>query len=411
MIKNKKAAIIPIWVPGLVLVAFVVLTTAVIFLNQKFGKLPNIGESQQQVFEAAMAAENSLVYLDASANLAAQQAVVGTAFEGGYSFEPKCGTYMGFNLWTAKDAECYPSPEDVKSSILYHIDAGLKIYLSNYKELNLPADYRYSAVSPKLTVVGSAINNIQIDVISRAEAVKTPVAGVPVTTPTTPTIPTVNYIPLVKYTPAKTDKDALANIYKNYGTLIKEASVKYKVPEEMIAGIIMMESTGNPNLVNKEQGCSGIAQFCRTTAYQYGLCDCKLSDGSNCPPSGGSGRRYCIEKDDRLIPEKEIDAEAHYLGDLLVAFDRYSDKKKFAVASYTIGKGVILKAIKKAENTGKIDPKWEDVAEQLTPDLLTYFKTYSEQDKTVKIVKQIYIPKTTSFQEVYASLEVGTALA
>jgi soluble lytic murein transglycosylase-like protein len=397
--KSKKAAIIPVWVPGLVFISLIVLTTSVIYLNDKLTNLTAIGEAQQQVFEAAIAAENTLIYIDSAASISARQAIIDTAFDGGY-MEDKCGeSYFGFKMWTTKGDECYPEIKDTKDAFIYTTNNNLNGYLVKYEELDLLVDYKYSIVQPQITIVGSPIKNLQIET--------KPTTPVPTTPPVvTPTTTAYKKLILREYTPSKTSRDALQKIYDNYGTLISEASVKYGVSEDLLAGGIMQESTGNPNAVSPT-GCKGIAQFCAPTAYEYGLCDCKLSDGSDCPKRGGRGKRYCAERDDRTNVAMSIDAEARYYQYLLGknVFGKYTDQKKFAVAAYNVGLGVILNAIKK---TGKDNPSWEEVSAQLTPDLITYFKILA--DKTNKVVEvNNYVVRVTGYETVYASLPQGTA--
>jgi hypothetical protein len=175
MMKSKKAAIVPVWVPGLVLISLIVLTTSVIYLNKKVADLPAVGEAQQQVFETAVTAEKALVYIDTSANLAAQQAIFDLAYGGGYERELKqdCGEYLGFNLWTTSEyGDCYPKEDTTKLNFEDKFISSFSSYLSPYTEIKLPTDYRITEAEigdNLMVIIGSAFSNIRIPIYATAE--------------------------------------------------------------------------------------------------------------------------------------------------------------------------------------------------------------------------------------------------
>lgn len=84
---------------------------------------------------------------------------------------------------------------------------------------------------------------------------------------------------------------------QNYSTLIQNASQKYGVPADLIAAVIQVESSGNPNAASGT-GPVGLMQVSNAVAKDYGY-----------------------EKHERLDPAKNIDMGTRYLRDNLKAFN------------------------------------------------------------------------------------------
>jgi len=88
--------------------------------------------------------------------------------------------------------------------------------------------------------------------------------------------------------------------------------------QALLRGLVSQESGGDPNAISAT-GATGVGQFTKTTAKQYGLID---ADGN----------------DNRTDPAKNTDATAHYFSDLL---KQYQGDPKKALAAYYSGPGAI----------------------------------------------------------------------
>jgi hypothetical protein len=115
-------------------------------------------------------------------------------------------------------------------------------------------------------------------------------------------------LPIPSSSPNVAGLGSLAETYKRWGALIREASQRYGVPECQILAHIYQESRGNPNAISPV-GAGGLMQLMPDTARELGLSvpDC---DWKNSP-------FICYENyrgsDERFNPERNIMAGAHYL--------------------------------------------------------------------------------------------------
>ena len=217
--KSKKAAIVPVWVPGLVLISLIVLTTSVIYLNQKVTNLTVVGEAQQQVFETAATAEKALVYTDAAAGLSAQQTIFDLAYGGGYELKQGCGWYLGFNMWATSEDDCYPEEDIVESNFEDSFLNSFSGYLSLYTEINLSTDYEITEIGENpVAVIGSAFSNIRIPIYATAE--RLPQVTQPTVSGVTPTITGITSIikpPKVTYTQSQAEiKSTIIRLAQKY---------------------------------------------------------------------------------------------------------------------------------------------------------------------------------------------------
>jgi hypothetical protein len=209
--KNKKAAIIPVWVPGLVFISLIVLTTSVIYLNKKITDLPVVGEAQQQVFETAAIGEKALVYADAAASLAAQQAIFDLAYNGGdYSTKQA----LGFTAWASSEYENYPEEESLKSNFEDSFLNSISSYLALYTEIKLPTDYKITEIGENpMVITGSAFSNIKIEIFATAERLPE------VTQPVAPgAVQEIRPKKIEKFTESQAEiKDMIYQIAEKYG--------------------------------------------------------------------------------------------------------------------------------------------------------------------------------------------------
>ncbi len=201
------------------------------------------------------------------------------------------------------------------------------------------------------------------------------------------------------YTTTPSTQAMLAQIHTNYGTIIEDAIKGTTISKALVIGLIAQESKGNPDAVSGT-GCQGLMQFCKETAYNYGLCD----------------NKKCSEKDDRTVPEKAIPAGIKLLADKMESFTSYTDKEYFALAAYNGGVGVVKKAI---EATGKKDPTWQEVSAALDQEIIAvvysdafsstvYEENFGTTENRNKKVREIqdYAEKVLSYYHAYLALSL-----
>lgn len=123
-----------------------------------------------------------------------------------------------------------------------------------------------------------------------------------------------------------------------YAPVIEHCARKYNVPVELICGVILQESGGNPRAVS-HCGATGLMQLMPGTAKRFG---CKNS----------------------FDPVQNIDAGTRYLRFLL---DRFDGKLELAVAGYNAGEHNVEK------HGNKIPPFAETRA--YVPNVLGFTKT------------------------------------
>ncbi len=171
-------------------------------------------------------------------------------------------------------------------------------------------------------------------------------------------------------------KDAqrvLATIKKEgYDKIIREAT-QDKKERAMVAAIIATESGGNNKAVSPTR-CSGLMQFCESTAKGFSV-PCGKGVCYVCDKGG------CSKQDNRANPEIAIPAGLKLLKDKMRAIEtctgaqsQYTYREIFGLAAYNGGEGVICKAIKA---TGKPDPTWEEVKGKIDAKLLRMMPVYN----------------------------------
>lgn len=127
----------------------------------------------------------------------------------------------------------------------------------------------------------------------------------------------------------------------NYDNIIKEESLKVGWDWRLLASLIYQESRFNPDAVSWA-GAFGIMQMMPFTAAKFGI------DGASSPAAQiRAGVRFIHWLDLQLesyVPDKQ-------------------ERIKFILASYNIGMGHVLDAIKLADKYGKNPQIWEDNVE------------------------------------------------
>lgn len=113
----------------------------------------------------------------------------------------------------------------------------------------------------------------------------------------------------------------------DYGTTIDAAAAEWGVDSHLLAGLLQVESGGDPNAVSPA-GAIGIAQFIPSTAAQYGV--------------------------DPTDPKSSIYGAAHYLHDLIAKFGDVN----LAVIAYNAGPGNVQKYGLAAQQVQGADPNY-----------------------------------------------------
>ncbi len=158
------------------------------------------------------------------------------------------------------------------------------------------------------------------------------------------------------YTPQQSVVDAIVTNYNSTIANLPGGEDHHR----LVAAVVAAESGGNPNAVSPTNA-KGLMQFIGSTAIQYGLCS----------------EQGCDVWDDRLIPDRALNAGSRYLIDLKAMFSSMDiiNQEKHAIASYNGGEGLIKLAVKK---TGRLNPGWDETAAQLTEELLSSTRTYAD---------------------------------
>ncbi|MCX7910048.1 MAG: lytic transglycosylase domain-containing protein [Endomicrobia bacterium] len=103
-------------------------------------------------------------------------------------------------------------------------------------------------------------------------------------------------------------------------SLIKEKAKKYNIDPLLFYYLIEQESSFR-NCLTSPKGARGLGQLMPATARRYGL-------------------KVNSEIDERCIPEKNLDASARYLRDLLIMFQ---GNIPLALAGYNAGENAVIK--------------------------------------------------------------------
>lgn len=98
----------------------------------------------------------------------------------------------------------------------------------------------------------------------------------------------------------------------SHAKLIQEAAVRHNVPVELICGVILQESGGNPHAIS-HAGAKGLMQLMPQTARRFGV-------------------------KNSLDPAENIDGGTRYLRWLL---DRYDGNIELTLAGYNAGEGAV----------------------------------------------------------------------
>lgn len=132
-------------------------------------------------------------------------------------------------------------------------------------------------------------------------------------------------------------------VSSQYDALILAKTQKYNISPELYSRLIQAESNFDASAQRNPGAPVGLGQLTESTARQYGL----------------------VGLDNLKNPEKNLEASAHYLSDLIKMFSGYTDKLALAVASYNTGQGRVLEAIKNLQAQGIKDPTFGQIAPTL----------------------------------------------
>ncbi|MEM4268179.1 MAG: transglycosylase SLT domain-containing protein [Candidatus Woesearchaeota archaeon] len=134
-------------------------------------------------------------------------------------------------------------------------------------------------------------------------------------------------------------------IYQNYNLQKYKSEV---FSDCGMAALIAMESSGNPYASSKESTSKGLLQFIAGTAFQYGLCD----------------NKDCTGRDDRLNPEKSIEAGYNYINDINNKIAKYNihpaDREKVLITGFFLGDGCVIKILESIGQKQQIT--WSDMS-------------------------------------------------
>jgi soluble lytic murein transglycosylase-like protein len=143
--------------------------------------------------------------------------------------------------------------------------------------------------------------------------------------------------------------------YHNYGRflrtyrwhrIIRKAEQRYRIEENLLAGLIMQESMGNPLELNSgDDGGAGLMMFQPGTARQYGLKTFGTSKNTGRDIAHGRQLRNLVIQrkfsytelsrlDERFHVEKSVNAGARFLSEL---YERHHSWDK-ALSAYNRGK-------------------------------------------------------------------------
>ncbi|SDT84759.1 membrane-bound lytic murein transglycosylase MltF [Desulfobacula phenolica] len=138
-----------------------------------------------------------------------------------------------------------------------------------------------------------------------------------------------------------------------YKKIIVEESMKYDFDWKLLAAAIYQESHFNPNAISFTN-VMGLMQVTTVTAEEMGI-------------------------ENRLIPAQSIKAGIKYLDKMVKRFDYLEDEYErmlFALASYNVGYGHVMDAIRIAEDMGWDGTKWQNLKAALP--LLSKSKYYTK---------------------------------
>ncbi len=169
-----------------------------------------------------------------------------------------------------------------------------------------------------------------------------------------------------------------------YDRIIQEAAAQIGVEAALIKAVMQAESSFNPNDISTT-GCAGLMQICKTSAKEEirvqcpqerskGPQQCMVGTNRECLISESvpwckvcSGGGSCTA-DDRFDPRKNIFSGTKTLKGKMDTIPRNMCGVECQVAAYNIGQGVIRKA--HSALPAPLEPTWENVYAQITPELM-----------------------------------------
>ena len=132
MINNKKSLL---WNIGLVIIFFVVMSSAYLLLSAKYEQLSKsqaIGEKQLTLINVYLEGEKLKTYFDLASKFASVQAYYDLGKSGGYyPGKNDCGNYYGYALWSYNNTECYPANDDIENNFKLYFTDAIKSYIND----------------------------------------------------------------------------------------------------------------------------------------------------------------------------------------------------------------------------------------------------------------------------------------
>ncbi|MFA4887619.1 MAG: DUF2272 domain-containing protein, partial [Candidatus Nanoarchaeia archaeon] len=192
------------------------------------------------------------------------------------------------------------------------------------------------------------------------------------------------------------DEEVCGDKEKNCIELIKEIVPGDINRQIVLAGIVATESGGEKIARNPKTDCVGLTQFCPVTAWDFGLCDCKLSDSECRKIKDGDIAKttgvFCVDKDDRMDPRKNLEAAVKLMDRSAKTLKTDPDCRNkiqsgknmlvYQIAAHNRGAGGVCRTI---AGTGKTDPSFDDIAKSLptetkcyVPKVLFYTTSYAD---------------------------------
>lgn len=267
IVLNKKGIIVPL----MAFFALILFVSAAVILygSEQITEERVIGKIQLELIKLYQDGERILFYIDESAKNSEYNALVDLGKNPYYKTDCE-----KINDYYILSDNCKPNYKD---NFISYFKDNLNFYLSKYPDRDLKIDYDIKLENGY--VIGEPKDRYILSYDKSQDAI--------------------------------TVKDE--KIISKYDDLIKKASVKYNVDENLIKKIIQRESGFNPNVVSNK-GAVGLMQLMPGTARDMGLV---VNDNI----------------DERYDPEKNIDSGVKYLKNQI---DFYRDER-LALASYYAG--------------------------------------------------------------------------
>ena len=185
---NKKSILFNI---SLVVVTAIVLTTALVALDQLNPFKEGIGANSFDIIKTYQEAESRLFFIDQSAKLSSQQIIYDLAANGGFEAESDCGRYKNYNVWSTTDPSIYCYPDNYKELFKKDLNQNLRSYISLLPSgkftkfsprfsiylYNLTPYINYEISFVNNSIIGIPNKDIQLNIYRGEEDLSKPIIG------------------------------------------------------------------------------------------------------------------------------------------------------------------------------------------------------------------------------------------